>query len=359
MTGEFEILISTMLPRVAVIIVSYNSRQDLPDCLSSLAAMTYPRDRWVEVVVDNGSTDGSATWVREHYPAVTVLAGHGNIGYVGGNNLGIAWALERGFDYVYLLNPDTIVVPDFLTAAVAVAQAEGTVGAVQSKLLLHPDRGLVNSWGNELHFLGFGYSGGYRRPDRPLPVREIAYPSGAAMLLPAVVLRHVGALDERLFLYHEDLELGWRLWISGERVLLAPGSVVYHRYEFARSVKNYYYMERNRYLVLLSHYRLGTLVLLLPALVAVGLAMIAISMRRGYWREEISAHLYFLRPSAWVSIVRRRRVVQRLRRVPDRKIVHHFTAVVDFQELPNRALVRFGNVLLTAYWAVARKLIWW
>ena len=180
-----------------------------------------------------------------------------------------------------------------------------------------------------------------------------------AVLLPADVLQRVGALDERLFMYHEDLELGWRLWLAGERVLLAPASVVYHRYEFTRSVKNYYYMERNRYLVLLSHYRLGTLLLLLPALAAVGLAMIAISIGRGYWREEIGAHLYFLRPSAWASILRRRRVVQRLRRVPDRAVVRLFTSVVDFQELPDSALVKVGNAVLSWYWGVVRMLIWW
>lgn len=348
-----------MLPRVAVIIVSYHSRHDLPDCLSSLAAVSYPAERVQVVVVDNGSTDGCAAWVREHYPAVAVLEGHGNVGYVGGNNLGITWALEREFDYVYLLNPDTMAAPDFLTAAVGVAQGEGRVGAVQSKLLLHPDRGRVNSWGNELHFLGFGYSGGYRQADRPLSVREIAYPSGAAVLIPTAVLRRVGLLDERLFLYHEDLELGWRLWLAGERVLLAPASVVYHRYEFARSVKNYYYMERNRYLVVLSHYRLGTLVLLLPALVAVAIAMIGVSFVRGYWREELAAHLALLYPKTWGQILRRRRQLRALRRVPDRIVVAHFTSVVDFQELPNRALVRFGNVLLTAYWAVARRLIGW
>lgn len=348
-----------MSPRIAIIIVSYNSRQDLPDCLSSLGSVSYPADRVSVLVVDNASTDGSSALVRERFPAVTVLEAKINVGFVGGNNLGIAWALDRSYDAVLLLNPDTQVAPDFLSKMVAVWQAQPRVGAVQAKLLLHPERTLVNSWGSELHFLGFGYSGGYRQSDRPLDVREIAYPSGAAVLLPAAILRHVGALDERLFLYHEDLEFGWRLWLCGYRVLLAPEAVVYHRYVFARSRRNYYYMERNRYLVLLSHYRLGTLLLLMPALVAVAVMMILISFVRGYWREEIGAHLVLFWPATWRTLIRRRREIRRLRRRSDRVVSQRFTSVIDFQELPNTLLTRVGNVVLNAYWSVARQLIWW
>src|SRR3989344_5635815 len=247
-----------MLPRVAIIIVCYNGREYLPDCLTSLQAVDYPKERYSIIVVDNASSDHSVEYLREHWTNVAVTVLPKNTGFAGANNIGLRQAMEQGYDYAFLLNQDTVVTPGFLREAVAVAEADLTIGAVQSKLLRFGTNE-INSWGNVIHFLGFGYAGGNREPDQPISVQEIAYPSGAAVLLRCSALKTVGILDDAFFMYHEDLDLGWRLWLAGYRCLLAPASVVYHKYEFSRSMQKYFWMERNRYLVILTHYRLATL----------------------------------------------------------------------------------------------------
>lgn len=363
-----------MLPRVAVIIVTHQGRQFLPDCLSSLKLVDYPAQRWSVVVVDNASSDGSAEYVRPTLPSARVILLEQNSGFAAANNIGLRDVMARGCDYAFLLNQDTVVTPGFLREAVAVAETDPQVGAVQSKLLLHPHtfgatgftKGqgvhgttLVNSWGNEIHFLGFGFAGGHRQPDRELPVRAIAYPSGAAVLLRCQTLRQVGWLDETLFMYHEDLELGWRLWLAGFRCVLAPQSVVYHKYEFSRSIGKYYWMERNRYRVLLTHYRWRTLLLILPAGLMVAVGLLLTSWRRGFFRQEVAAHLDYLLPATWAAVWRRRRQVQRLRRRLDREVVRRFTGRIDFQDLPMSGLATVANRLLDGYWRLIRRLMWW
>lgn len=347
-----------MLPRVCIIVVTYNGRQFLPDCLSSLHAVDYPVGGWTIVVVDNGSSDGSTEYVAANFPTAVVIRQTQNIGFAAGNNVGLRHALAHNFDYAYLLNQDTVVQPDFLRQVVAIAQAEPDVAAVQSKLLLH-GTSLINSWGNAIHYLGFGYAGGHRQSDQQLSVRDIAYASGAAVLLRCATLRSVGPLDETLFMYHEDLELGWRLWLAGYRCVLAPASVVYHKYEFSRSIKKYYWMERNRCLVLLTHYRFATLLVIWPAILLVDAGLLLQSVRGGYFLQVMSAHLYFFNPVTWSKIWRRRRSVQKLRRRPDREIITRFASQIKFQDLPETAIIRLGNAIMASYWRMVRPMIRW
>ncbi|MDD5110194.1 MAG: glycosyltransferase family 2 protein [Patescibacteria group bacterium] len=347
-----------MPPRICVIIATFNGRQYLPELLSSLKNVDYPSDRWGLVVVDNASTDDTVAYLRQQYPTAHGIALNENTGFAAANNVGLRYAMGHDYAFAYLLNQDTVVTPPFLKEAVTVAGADPATAAVQSKLLRFKT-GEINSWGNSIHFLGFGYAGGNRQPDQPLPVREITYPSGAALLLRLSALQEVGLLDDALFMYHEDLELGWRLWLAGYRCVLAPTSLVYHKYEFSRSVKKYYWMERNRLLVILTHYRLPTLLLILPASLLTDLGLIVQSVTGGFWREELAAHVAFLKPSTWVHVIGRRRRVQRLRKRTDREITSRFTGRIDFQEIPLSLPVRMANAVLGAYWGLVRSVMRW
>lgn len=346
-----------MLPRVCVVVVTYNGRQYLPDLLSSLRQVDYAPERWSLVVVDNASRDDSAE-VAAYHRGVVVLRQPSNLGFAAANNVGIRYALERGFDFVFLLNQDTVVTRGFLQEVVGVAAEKPDIAAVQSKLLLH-DTQLINSWGNELHYLGFGYAGGHRLTDRELLVREIAYPSGAAVLLRSSALREVGLLCEDFFMYHEDLELGWRLWISGYRCVVAPASVVYHKYEFSRSVAKYYWMEQNRYLTVLTCYRVPTLLLLWPVSIAVDFGLLWQAARGGYLSQELAAQSCMLKLSTWRWVLHRRRFICQLRRRQDREVITRFTSEIRFQDLPESPLLKFGNRVMRAYWRMVRPMIWW
>jgi len=346
--------------KVAVVVVTYNAGRYLDDCFGSLGRLDRTGLDVSVIVMDNASTDGTAAAVRERFPGVEVVETGRNLGFAGGNNVGMKLALDRGADYVYLLNQDTEVAPRFLAEAVKVAEADEKIGSAQSLLLLHPDKEFINSTGNAIHFLGFGYCRDYRRRLsgwRHAGIKEIAYASGAAVLLRAEALRLAGLFDEELFLYHEDLDLGWRLRLAGFANVLAPHSIVYHKYEFSRSIAKYYYMERNRYVVLLENLKLWTLCLLLPWLLLSEAALFLAAWRSGWWREKAKVYAYFLRPASWAHIVRQRARVTLLRRVGDREIVRLFTPVISFQDVSGPFTRYVANPAMTLLWAVLKLFI--
>ena len=229
---------------VAVVIVTYQSERDLDDCLRSLRSCDRSGMSLDIIIVDNASSDGTSRRVRSEFPEVLLLERPTNEGFAAANNVGIRLAAERGARFVYLLNPDTVVERGFLREALAVARADPGLGGVQSLLLLASDRARVNTWGNEVHFLGFGYCGGLgaRASEAPDAAVEIASASGAAALFPVDALLAAGLFDADLFLYQEDMDLSWRLRLSGWRLALAPRSVVYHKYAFSKSKSKFFYL---------------------------------------------------------------------------------------------------------------------
>lgn len=346
--------------KVAIIVVTYNAVKYLDDCFGSLRRIG-KKGLNVEVfAVDNASTDGSADRIRADWPEVRLVENKENLGFAGGNNVGMQLAMDAGADYVYLLNQDTEIQPDFLTEAVKVAEADEKIGSVQSLLLLWQDKELINSTGNAIHFLGFGYCMNYRKPVikwSHTGIGEIAYASGAGVLYRSAALRTAGLLDHELFLYHEDLDLGWRIRLAGFQNTLAPHSIVYHKYEFSKSIKKYYYMERNRYVVLLKNFRLWTLLVLSPWLFLTEGALFVAAVRGGWWKEKLKVYLYFLRPATWAHIVRERGRAALIRKVGDREIVRLFTATICFQDVTGPFTAFVANPLMTFTWAFLRLLI--
>ena len=144
--------------KVAILIVSYNGRQFLDDCLTSLRTASTGDIEAKVFIVDNASTDSTVEWLREKFPECSVTASPDNLGFAQGNNLAweIASRADVGWDAVYLLNQDTVVDNSFLIHALDYLHNHEEAGAVQSLLMLHPDTHLINTSGNNLHFLGFG-----------------------------------------------------------------------------------------------------------------------------------------------------------------------------------------------------------
>lgn len=363
-------------PRVAVIVVSWNHGRFLADCFGAVErAGIAPGDATL-MIVDNASPDGSGDFIAREllspggattkggFPCLFFKNGD-NKGFSGGNNQAMRRALDEGYEFVYLLNPDTEAQPGFLEEALRVAASDPTIGVVQSFLRLHPKTELVNSYGNEIHFLGFGYAGGESVPvsdpgvQAKLRVRDIAYASGAGMLIRSSLLREIGMLDEELFAYHEDLEFSWRARLAGRRVVLAPKSVVFHKYEFSRSIKKYFWMERNRLIVMARMYRVPTLVLLLPAFLAMEVGLWLFAFKGGWWKEKGRACAYFLSAASWRRLLAARRRAQALRKITDREATALFTGEILFQQMRPALLTRFANPVFSAYWLVARSLMFW
>jgi hypothetical protein len=356
------------LPRVAVVTVLYRCEKFMPDLLASIAAVEYPRERLELHLVDNGAGDGSLAAARreidrlgDRLPLVVIHEPGANVGFAAGNNLALRAVLARGVDYAFLLNPDATFEPAALRAAVRVAEKTAEVGSVQSLLVLGNDPEVVNTSGNAIHFLGFGYVGGYlgARASVTVEPRDIAFASGACVLLPVPALERVGLFDETLWLYHEDLDLGWRLRLAGLRNLIAPASVCRHHYEFSRAKSKWYWMERNRWIVVLKNYRLPTVLLLLPALLIADVGLLLMAARAGWLGAKVRSLLWFLRPSAWRYLWRGRRAVARLRRVPDRELLRHFTAVIDYPDFRSPIVTRLVEPVWKVLLAILRALVRW
>jgi GT2 family glycosyltransferase len=350
-------------PAVAVLLVTFDGTRHLETLWTSLAAQRYPSERWRLVVVENGPEQRAARWFAERVPHAHVLVPGTNTGYAGGHALGMQQALAGGADYVLLLTPDIRLESDALEALVAAAEAHPTAGAVQPKLLRHgvDGRVVLHSRGNELHYLGVGFVGGDGEPDRVLEVRSIAYASGACVLYRVQALREIGTLDPVLFMYHEDSDLGWRLRLAGWECLLAPTAVVYHDYDFARPAwkRKWYYVERNRLINVLTHYRGLTLALLAPALLAFEPVSLLYAARHGWLGERLAVYGFFARPTSWRYLVAKRRAVQALRRRRDREVAAFLTARFAFGPVATTAVRWTLDPLFAAYWSVVRRLIVW
>jgi len=166
-------------------------------------------------------------------------------------------------------------------------------------------------------------------------------------------------LDEDFFLYHEDLEYSYWLKSLGYKIVLARDSVVYHEYEFGRSVSKYFWMERNRYAVMLLFFKWPTLLLLAPMgfLVEVGLLLLAV--RSSSLSERLAVYRYWLNPANWPLWLKKRRLIQSRRTVSDKELLKFAVSEILFQEgeAQSPLLTHIGNPLMKAYWQVVKKLL--
>lgn len=241
-----------MSKTVRIIIVNWNGWQDIVECIDSCRGLTYPNFRIV--IIDNCSTDGSEALLREQFPELEIIQTGANLGFAGGNNVGIRYALEQGADYVWLLNNDTTVDPNALSVLVAMMEQDGRVGMVGSKILYYADPKMLWYAGAELdprhpHRL---HHRGLREEDRGQydEARETGYVTGCSLLARREMMAEVGLLDDSLFLYFEDADWSARAARVGWKLFYTPGSVVRHKESVssggAASPRLVYYTARNR-----------------------------------------------------------------------------------------------------------------
>jgi GT2 family glycosyltransferase len=282
-----------------------------------------------------------------------------NGGFDKNYNTGMRRALEEKFDYIYILNQDTVVPPDFLTEIVNAAEKKTEAPIWQSKVMYFKDKNIINTIGNELHYLGFGFCRGNLEPDRNLDIVPIPTGSGAALMFRRDFLEENGLFAEELWMYAEDIYISLLARIQGEDIMLAPKSIIYHKYDFVSSTGRVDYLERNRFLTLLWFYKWKTLILLLPIFLFMECGQIYFSFRRGWWRQRFWAYRQILNPRNWGWIMARRRFVQAKRKISDREFTSWFNGKVMYQELDTWLLRRVANPIFNTYWKFVRLLIRW
>jgi len=209
---------------VYILVLNWNNWKDTNECLASLQGLDY--NHWKVIVLDNGSTDGSLRHIRERHQEVEIMKLGDNLGFANGNNAGIRTAVERGAEYVWLLNNDTEVDPGALRALVETAESDPRIGAVGSAIysMAKPEQllawggGYINFWlGRSRHFVS------------PMSDNQLEFVTGASLLLRRPVLESVGLLDEGFFMYCEDADYCFRLRRAGWRLAVAGGSRVWHK----------------------------------------------------------------------------------------------------------------------------------
>ena len=204
-------------PTVSIIIVNYSGRELLEECLKSIFKQT---DEDIElIVVDNNSTDDSVNFIEKNYPNINLLKLNKNFGFAVPNNM--ASKIARG-KYLVFLNNDTIVTQNWLSQLLAAMESDKTIAMGQS-LLLHPD-GTVDSSGDFIDSLGRAYSS----KDIPKKSRYVLSPRAACMIVRKDIFLELGGFDESYFASFEDVELGWKSWLWGYKVILVPTSIVFH-----------------------------------------------------------------------------------------------------------------------------------
>jgi hypothetical protein len=341
---------------VDVSVVSWNSLHHLRSNLPALIDQDY--DSYRVVVVDNDSADETADHVAREFPDVDLVRCDRNGGYGAGNNL--AFAHSRG-KYVAVLNPDARPERGWLRSLVRALEERPDAAMATSKVLLASNPGRVNACGNTVHISGIAFCRGLADDQHAyVGMESVAAVSGAAFIARREALDEIGGFDERFFMYMEDTELSLRARLAGWDIVLAPRSRVVHDYELTIPAQKFFYLERNRFLMLANIFRWRTLVALAPALAVAeaGVWWFALRSGRGLVRAKLASYAAIARGAR--TMLRQRRRVQAMRRVDDRALLDQFDTALPLGVSGGPSgITRMANGFFRGYNAVLRRFVRW
>ena len=331
------------MKKLRVVVVTHDNENDVAESLGSLVSQTgIDMDLFV---VDSGSTDHTVDEVRSFFPRARILEMGHNIGFAGGCNQGLIQPLP---EIVAFVNPDTWSDTEWLARAVADLDSNSKAGSIQPRIMLRDSRTKLNSRGNEANILFFGWPEGYGEecPD-PGAVRRISFPSGCAVLFRREVLETTKGFDPVYFMYGEDLDLGIRSFLLGWDVLYSPRATIYHKYQYRESAFKFFLLERNRLLTMLKVYRVRTIVLMFPLLLASELAIIVKAIKEKWFGEKLRSYGSVL---VHVGYLRRaRKEVQSTRVRSDSELILLLKGAVKFEPLTKSSTIAIGNIILKKY----------
>ncbi len=248
---------------IAIILVNWNGYRHTATCLDSLRKVT--AEDFSIIVVDNASTDSSLNQLKQCFPEVIFLENDINKGFAGGNNVGINFAIRKEFEYVMLLNNDTVVEPNFLSSILAFikSQQDCQIGMVQPLIKFMHDKttiwsagGLYNKW------LGISRTIGNGMTMRPTAPHERDWVTGCCTIMPTNAIQEVGGLNESYFAYFEDVDWSIRMGKKGYRHFIVPNALIYHEAGASSTTAKeegslqpivFYYLSRNQFFLLKQH----------------------------------------------------------------------------------------------------------
>lgn len=338
-----------MTATVTAVMLAYGAEAWLEDAVrAALASNDIETD---VVVIDNGCTSDAVDRVKG-LTGVRVFTPDTNTGYSGGCDRGAAEATGA---YLAFVNSDAIATPNALSRLVDVASEPG-VGLATASIRLADAPDLINSAGNPLHFVGLSWAGGFGEPaSRHAERGSVMAGSGCCFVMRRSLWEDLGGFAEEYFAYCEDTELSLRLWQRGLTVEYVPDSVVLHHYDFSRSERKLYLLERNRAILILTTYQRRSLLVLAPALLLTEFLMLGAALLGGWGRAKLDGWRWLWRHRAWLRS--RRAVIQNERVVSDAMIFERVTARFNPANVAVPPAVGIFNAVMSGYWRLARKLL--
>ena len=220
-----------MPKQLAIVLLNWNSFELTKNTLESLQQTTYTN--YDCIVVDNGSADGSGDLIEKTFPNCIVIKSSTNKGFTGGNNIGMDFALQHGYEYIMMLNNDVAVEPNFLEPLIASLDQDLTIGAVQPLIYFYHDRNLIWNAGSTFNaFLGICSTPNYNKKDPghqfKKKSKKIDWITGCAFMMRTSILNNIGLLKDAFFMYYEDVDLSFRIKNAGYQLDYVPSSVIYH-----------------------------------------------------------------------------------------------------------------------------------
>lgn len=310
---------------IAILVLNFNGKEYLQECFDSLEKLSSSQHTVETYCVDNASTDGSVEWVKEHFPWVKILAFDHNWGFAGAYNRAVRQIVS---DYVVFLNNDTVVDPEWLNELVKAAEQRDDAVIFGSKLLFYDRPNVVNHAGGKITLIGSGYDIGMGCVDDgrfDLP-SYTGWSIAASLLMRREVFLQVGGFDEDYFAYFDDVDLCWRTWLAGYRVLYVPASVVYHKYGGSfgnrRSSLRIYHCLKNRVANMIKNLKWPYLLLGLGISVGYEAYRVLIFLSEKNW-----AAVAAVARGSWACIrelpasLAKRRVIQRHRKLSDAQLM--------------------------------------
>lgn len=313
-------------PLVSIIILNFNGMNHLKTCLDSILRTDYPN--FEVIVVDNGSNDGSVEFIEEKYPEVRIIKLERNMGAPYGYMVGV-W--NANGKYVAILNNDIEVPPNWLTPLVKTLEKLPWVAAADPKFRsfyyrdMFEDSGAAGKW---IDYFGNNCTRGTNEIDRgqyDVP----AYVMGVLTFFRKEVLLKVGGFDPLFIFGYDDIDLGWRLYLAGYKIVYMPKSTIYHKSggtvkdKMSNKLKPgfYYLNKRNKIVSIIKNYSIRNMLVALTVTVfeySLILYYFAFKLEKEYTRDLFKAVLYVF--SNLKRIMKRRVIVQALRKVSDRDI---------------------------------------
>ena len=351
-------------PLVTIVIVTWNSADDIDECLISMLAQSYAN--YQILIVDSDSSDETLDVVRKRYPAVQICELGQNLGYRRGNRVGMAVA--EG-EYIVVCNDDVRVTEHWLEAMIVAMESDPTIG-IATPLILEYDRPEeISAAGNTLHYSGMSGHIQSRGSHRESIQRRqiVAAPSGCCFMIRKGLLVQLGGFSNDFEQYDtgfhaslEEVDLGWRAQLLGYTVQVVPESILYHKHKWNRMHPNRFASrEWGRYIVVLRNYKRLTIALLLPVLVMIEVMTTGLAAAKGpqWLKKKWDIWVWMFGHPGELRAMRRN--VQSSRRVSDLTIVNRMSPTLSFAYSvgygkAGTVLNRLVDVLFTAYFGVLR-----